>query len=79
MMAVAFLAIVYTVTAVGLQGVVSPGKLQDNATNALPYVAQVLGGSGWAKVMPWSGSRPPTARTCPTESGTDAERRGGCT
>lgn len=54
MMAVAFLAIVYTVTAVGLQGVVSPGKLQANATDALPYVAQVLGGSGWAKVMAFS-------------------------
>ena len=36
MMAVAFLAIVYTVTAVGLQGVVSPGKLQANSTDALP-------------------------------------------
>jgi amino acid transporter len=54
MMAVAFLAIVYTVTAVGLQGVVSPGRLQANATDALPYVAQVLGGSGWAKVMAFS-------------------------
>src|SRR6266581_4738816 len=36
MMAVAFLAIVYTVTAVGLQGVVSPSQLQDHATDALP-------------------------------------------
>ena len=54
MMAVAFLAIVYTVTAVGLQGVVSPRKLQDNATNALPFVAQALGGGGWAKVMAFS-------------------------
>jgi hypothetical protein len=49
MMAVAFLAIVYTVSAVGLQGVVSPTRLQDNATDALPYVAQVLGGGGWAR------------------------------
>ena len=36
---------------VGLQGVVSPAKLQANSTSALVYVAQVLGGGGWAKVM----------------------------
>jgi amino acid transporter len=51
MMAVAFLAVVYTVTQVGLQGVVSPAKLQANSTDAIVYVAQALGGSGWAKVM----------------------------
>ena len=51
MMAVAFLAVIYTVSAVGLQGVVSPGKLQANSTNAIVYVAQALGGGGWAKVM----------------------------
>jgi amino acid transporter len=51
MMAVAFLAIVYTVTQVGLQGAVSPGKLQANSTSALVFVAQALGGSVWAKVM----------------------------
>jgi len=51
MMAVAFLAVVYTVTQVGLQGTVSPAKLQANSTAALVYVAQALGGSGWAKVM----------------------------
>jgi amino acid transporter len=51
MMAVAFLAVIYTLTQVGLQGVVSPAKLQANATDALVYSAQALGGSGWAKVM----------------------------
>jgi amino acid transporter len=51
MMAVVFLALVYTITQVGLQGVVSPAKLQANSTSALVYVAQALGGGGWAKVM----------------------------
>jgi len=51
MMAVAFLAVVYTITQVGLQGVVSPAKLAANSTSALVYVAQALGGSVWAKVM----------------------------
>ena len=51
MMAVAFLAVVYTVAQVGLQGVVSPAKLQANSTSALVYVAAALGGSTWAKVM----------------------------
>jgi amino acid transporter len=54
MLAVAFLAVVYTVTQVGLQGVVSPAKLQANSTDAVVYVAQALGGSGWAKVMAFS-------------------------
>jgi amino acid transporter len=49
--AVALLAIIYTLSTVGLQGVVSPAKLQANSTSALVYVAQALGGSGWAKVM----------------------------
>ena len=51
MMAVAFLAVIYTLTQIGLQGVVSPAKLQANSTDALVYTAQALGGSGWAKVM----------------------------
>jgi amino acid transporter len=51
MMAVAFLAVVYTIAQVGLQGVVSPAKLQANSTSALVYVAEALGGSTWAKVM----------------------------
>jgi len=51
MLAVAFLAIIYTLSQLGLQGVVSPAKLQANATTSLVYIAQALGGSGWAKVM----------------------------
>jgi amino acid transporter len=50
-LAVALLTIIYTLTTVGLQGVVSPSKLQANSTSALVYVAQALGGGGWAKVM----------------------------
>ena len=35
----------------GLAGVVSPAKLQANAASVLVYVAQAMGGGGWAKVM----------------------------
>jgi amino acid transporter len=52
-MAVALLAIIYTLAQVGFQGVVSPAKLQkasDNGT-ALVYVANALGGGFWAKAM----------------------------
>src|SRR5271166_2491465 len=49
--AVALLAIIYTVSEMGLVGVVSPAKLQANSSSALVYVAQALGGGGWAKVM----------------------------
>ncbi len=51
MAAVALLAVVYTLTQVGLQGAVSPARLQANSTSGLVYVAQALGGGGWAKVM----------------------------
>jgi amino acid transporter len=50
-LAVAFLAVVFIVSEMGLQGVVSPAKLQANASSALVYVAEALGGGGWAKVM----------------------------
>jgi len=49
--AVAILALIYILAQLGLQGVVSPAKLQANSSSALVYVAQALGGSGWAKVM----------------------------
>ena len=49
--AVALLAIIYTISIVGLQGLVSPAKLQANSASALVYVAQALGGGGWAKAM----------------------------
>jgi amino acid transporter len=51
MIAVALLAVIYVLATVGLQGVVSPAKLQANAASALVYVAQALGGGGWGKVM----------------------------
>ena len=51
--AVALLAVIYTLAQVGLQGVVSPAKLQaaSNSGSALVYVAQALGGGFWAKMM----------------------------
>ena len=49
--AVALLAVFYTFAQVGLQGVVSPSRLQNHATTAPVYVATALAGSGWAKVM----------------------------
>jgi amino acid transporter len=49
--AVALLVIMYVLPQVGMQGVASPARLQANASSALVFVAQVLGGGGWAKVM----------------------------
>ena len=49
--AVALLAIIFTVSEMGLAGVVSPARLQANSSSALVYIAQALGGGGWAKVM----------------------------
>jgi amino acid transporter len=49
--AVALLAVIYTLAQVGLQGVVSPKNLHANSDTALVYVAQALGGGNWAKVM----------------------------
>jgi amino acid transporter len=51
MLAVAFLAIIYTLVTVGLQGTVSPKNLQSNSADILVYVANALGGGSWAKVM----------------------------
>ena len=51
LLAVCFLAVIYTLAIVGLQGVVSPAKLQANSASALVYVAQALGGGFWAKMM----------------------------
>jgi amino acid transporter len=52
-MAVALLAIIYTLAQVGFQGVVSPAKLQkaSDSGTALVYVANALGGGFWAKAM----------------------------
>jgi amino acid transporter len=51
MLAVLFLTIIYTLSIGGLQGAVSPARLQGNSTSALVYIAQSLGGSGWSKLM----------------------------
>ena len=48
---VAILVVIYTFCQIGLQGVVSPAKLQANSSSVLVYIAQALGGGGWAKVM----------------------------
>jgi amino acid transporter len=51
--AVALLAIIYTLSQVGFQGVLSPSKLAAAAQNgtALVSVANALGGGFWAKAM----------------------------
>jgi amino acid transporter len=49
--AVALLGVLYTLSVVGLQGVVSPARLQAHSASALVYVAGALGGSGAAQVM----------------------------
>jgi amino acid transporter len=46
-----FLTVIYVLAQFGLQGVVSPSNLQNNAPSALVYVAGALGGGGWAKAM----------------------------
>jgi amino acid transporter len=51
LIAVVLLAIIYTLAQVGLQGVVSPKAMAANSSDAMVYVAQVLGGGSWAKVM----------------------------
>ncbi len=49
--AVAVLVGIYIFSQVGLQGVVSPAKLQANSSSVLVYIAQALGGGAAAKVM----------------------------
>jgi amino acid transporter len=49
--AVALLGVLYTLSIVGLQGVVSPARLQAHSASALVYVAGALWGSGGAQVM----------------------------
>ncbi|HEX3189384.1 MAG TPA: APC family permease, partial [Streptosporangiaceae bacterium] len=51
LLAVGLLTVLYVGCQIGLQGVVSPAKLQANSDSALVYVAHALGGGGWAKVM----------------------------
>ena len=53
LIAVALLAVIYTLAQVGLQGVISPKDLAsaNDSGTALVSVAAALGGSGWSKVM----------------------------
>ncbi len=50
-LAVVILTVLYVFVITGLQGVVSPARLQAHATDALVYAAQAIAGPGWAKVM----------------------------
>ena len=52
-LAVALLAIIYTISQVGFQGVLSPRQLAQTSESGttLVAVAQHLGGNGWAKAM----------------------------
>jgi amino acid transporter len=50
-LAVVFLALIFTLSEMGLQGTVSPHLLQQNSSSALVFTASAIGGSGWAKVM----------------------------
>ncbi len=49
--AVVLLIVMYALPQVAMQGVASPAQLQQHSSSALVFVAQVLGGGGWAKVM----------------------------
>jgi amino acid transporter len=49
--AVGSVTIIYVIAQLGLQGVVSPAKLQANAASALVYIADALGGGSAAKIM----------------------------
>jgi amino acid transporter len=49
--AVSLLAVIYTLAQVGLQGLVSPSRLQAHSASALVYVVQTAGGGFWAKLM----------------------------
>jgi amino acid transporter len=49
--AVVLLTGIYVLATMGLQGAVSPAKLQAHSTSALVYVAQQIAGPNWAKAM----------------------------
>ena len=51
MIATALLAVIYTLSQIGLQGTVSPKALQAHVSTAMIYSAQAIGGGTWAKVM----------------------------
>ena len=51
MLAIAGLTFIDLLGIVGMQGVVSPAKLQANSASALVFTSQALAGNTWAKVM----------------------------
>ncbi len=50
-LAVIILTVIYVLVITGLQGAVSPARLQAHSSDALVYTAQAVGGTGWARVM----------------------------
>jgi amino acid transporter len=51
MWAAGLLAVLYTLIQVGLQGTVSPARLQANSSSVLVYTVQQFAGHGWGQVM----------------------------
>ena len=51
MWAAGLLAVLYTIVQVGLQGVVTPAKLQAHSASVLVYTVESFAGPGWGKVM----------------------------
>ena len=51
MIAVTVAAVIFILAQVGLQGVVSPSKLQANSSSILGYLGQVLGGNAGGKAL----------------------------
>lgn len=51
MWAAGLLAVLYTLVQVGLQGVVSPARLQAHSAAVLVFATESFAGSGWGKVM----------------------------
>ncbi len=72
MIAVALLAVIYTLVQVGLQGVVSPAKLQANGGSALVYIAQTMGGTSLARIMALAIALSVIATTGPASSSAPA-------
>ena len=51
MWAAGLLAVLYTLIQVGLQGTVSPARLQAHSSSVLVYTVQQFAGHGWGQVM----------------------------
>jgi amino acid transporter len=51
MLAVVIVAVIFTLSQVGMQGVATPARLQANAASTLVYIGQVLGGGAGGKAL----------------------------